>query len=314
MTRQEPETEIVISDEKQKMSQRRKAMSRKSNLLLKATTTAALLLGICGMAAAQYKQPGQSQQPAQSTEKPKVPEATPLTLDSAPPPVSAEEDAAFKAYQDAPPSDWAKKIELGEAFVQKYPQSRYLPPIYSGLTIAYMSTNQIQKMLDTGDKAVELTPSDVTTLAILAQTISRVTNSSMPNSAKQLEKAESYSKKAIEVAPTLPKPPSLTDEAFASAKNQALAAAHSGLGLVYVKQGKNAEAIPELEASIKVDPTPDPVNYYLLGMANKGASHFDDAIVAFNKCAAMTSSLQATCKAQADDAKKKSATELSAPK
>jgi tetratricopeptide (TPR) repeat protein len=198
--------------------------------------------------------------------------------------------------------------------VQKYPQSRYLPPVYSGLTIAYMQTNQIQKMLDTGDKAVELTPTDVTTLAILAQTISRVTNSNTPNSAKQLDKAESYSKKAIEVAPTLPKPPQLTDDAFTSAKNQTLAAAHSGLGLVYVKRGKNAEAIPELEASIKVDPSPDPVNYYLLGIANKGASHFDDAIAAFNKCAAMTSSLQATCKAQADDTKKKSATELSAPK
>lgn len=290
-------------------------MSRKWNLLLETATITALLLGMCGMAAAQSGQSGsQGQQPAQSPDKPKTPEATPLTLDAAPPPVSAEEDAAFKAYQDAPVSDWAKKIELGEAFVQKYPQSRYLPPIYSGLTIAYMQTNQIQKMLDIGDKAVELTPTDVTTLAVLAQTISRVTNSNTPNSGKQLEKAENYSKKAIEVAPTLPKPPNLTEEAFTAAKNQTLAAAHSGLGLVYVKRGKNAEAIPELEASIKMDPSPDPVNYYLLGMANKGASHFDDAITAFNKCAAAAGPLQATCKAQAEDTKKKSATELSAPK
>lgn len=288
-------------------------MSRKWNFLWETATTVTLLMGTCGMATAQSGQSSQSQQPPPSTEKPKTPEATPLTLDVAPP-ASAEEDAAFKAYQDAPPSDWAKKIELGEAFAQKYPQSRYLPPIYSGLTIAYMQTNQIQKMLDIGDKAVALTPTDVTTLAILAQTISRVTNSSTPNSGKQLEKAESYSKKAIEVAPTLAKPPNLTDEAFAAAKNMALAAAHSGLGLVYVKRGKNAEAIPELETSVKIDPNPDPVNYYLLGMANKGASHFDDAIAAFNKCAAMPNSLQATCKAQAEDAKKKSATELSAPK
>ena len=288
-------------------------MSSKRNILLETLATAALLLGMCGMAAAQSGQSSQSQQPAQSTEKPKTPEATPLTLDAAPP-VNAEEDAAFKAYQDVPPTDMAKKIELGEAFVQKYPQSRYLPPIYSGLTIAYMQTNQIQKMLDTGDKAVELTPTDVTTLAILAQTISRVTNSNTPNSAKQLDKAESYSKKAIEVAPTLPKPPNLTDEMFTAAKNQALAAAHSGLGLVYVKRGKNAEAIAELETSIKIDPNPDPVNYYLLGMADKGTSHFDDAITAFNKCAAAAGPLQATCKAQAEDTKKKSATELSAPK
>ncbi|PYT52436.1 MAG: hypothetical protein DMG43_11740, partial [Acidobacteria bacterium] len=69
--------------------------------------------------------------------------------------------------------------------------------------------------------------------------------------------------------------PNLTDEAFDKAKNQTLASAHSGLGLVYVRRGKFAEAIPELEQSVKLDPSPDPVNFYLLGMANQKASHFD---------------------------------------
>jgi len=289
------------------------------NLCLEMLMFSAFLVGSAGMAAAQGSQgpqsaqAGQSQPPAQSTDKSKTPDVTPLSLDATPPPVSAEEDAAFKGYQESPANDWNKKIELGEAFLQKFPQSRYLPAIYSGLTIGYMQTNQIPKMLDIGDKAVALTPNDLTTLAILSQTISRVTNSTTPNAAKQLEKAATYSKKAIEVAPTLPKPANLTDDAFTAAKNQALASAHSGLGLVYIKQGKNQEAVPELESSLKLDPSPDPVNYYLLGMANKSTSHFDDAISAFNKCAAITGPMQATCKAQADDTKKKSTTELSAP-
>jgi tetratricopeptide (TPR) repeat protein len=141
-----------------------------------------------------------------------------------------------------------------------------------------------------------------------------VTNSSTPNASQQLAKAEDYSKKAIEIVPTLPKPANLTDEAFTTAKNQALVAAHSGLGLVYVKRGKNQEAIPELEASIKLDNSPDPVNYYLLGVANRATSHFDDAIAAFNKCAEIAGQMQPTCKSQSEETKKKSATELSAPK
>jgi len=294
-------------------------MRRTWNVWIETAAVVTLVFGACGMANAQSGQSGQSgqtgqaQQPAQSQDKSKTPEAAPLTLDAAPP-VSAEEDAAFKAFQATPLSDQSKRIELGEAFLQKYPQSRYLPTIYGSLTIAYMQANQIQKMLDIGDKAVALTPNDVTTLAILSQTISRVTNSNTPNAAQQLQKAETYSKKAIEIVPTLPKPPNLTDEAFATAKNQALVAAHSGLGLVYVKRGKNEEAIPELEASIKLDNTPDPVNYYLLGIANKSTSHFEDAIAAFNKCAEIAGSMQPTCKAQAEETKKKSATELSAPK
>lgn len=290
------------------------------NLCLKTLTTAGLLFVVCGALMAQGSQSSQSgqgsqgQPPAQSTDKSKTPDVTPLTLDSAPPPVNAEEDAAFKAFQAVPNTDLTKKIELGEDLAKKYPQSRYLPPVYYTLTIAYMQTNQTQKMLEVGDKEVALQPNDVATLAILAQTISRVTNLSTPNAAQQMEKAASYAKKAIEIAPTLPKPENMTDEVFAAGKNQALVAAHSGLGLVLIKHGQNAEAIPELEQAVKLDKDPDPVNYYLLGMANKGTSHFDDAISAFNKCAAISGQMQAACKTQVDETKKKSSTELSAPK
>jgi tetratricopeptide (TPR) repeat protein len=288
-------------------------MRSRWNLYLEVLSIAGVLLGACGMAAAQGSQGGQSQPPAQSSDKSKTPDVTPLTLDTPPPPVSAEEDAAFKAFQAVPHTDLAKKIELGEDLVKKYPQSRYLPPVYYALTLAYMQTNQTQKMLEVGDKEVKLVPNDITTLAVMAQTISRVTNSGTPDGAQQLDKAATYAKKAIELAPTLPKPENLTDEAFTAGKNQALVAAHSGLALVLIKHGKNAEAIPELEQAVKLDINPDPVNYYLLGIANKSTSHFDDAIAAFNKCAA-AGPMQAQCKAQLDDTKKKSATELSAPK
>lgn len=290
------------------------------NMLLRALLIAGLLFSACRIAAAQSGQSSQSGQgqggqtpPAQSSDKSKTPDVTPLTLDAAPP-VNAEEDAAYKVFQAVPQTDMNKKIELGEDFVKKYPQSRYLPAFYSTLTIAYMQTNQVPKMLEVGDKEVALMPNDVTTLAILAQTISRATNSSTPNFQQQWDKAANYAKKAIEITPTLPKPENLTEEVFTAGKNQALVAAHSGLGLVLIKRGKYVEAIPELEQSVKLDPHPDPVDYYLLGIANKNTSHFDDAIAAFSKCTEITSPLQATCKAQADDTKKKSATELSAPK
>jgi len=130
-----------------------------------------------------------------------------------------------------------------------------------------------------------------------------------------LDKAEQYSKRAIEITPTLPKPENLTDEAFGNAKNDTLVMAHSGLGLVYIRRGKFSEAIPELEQSVKADshPEPDPVNYYLLGVADKQTSHFEAAVAAFSKCATVPSTLQATCKSGAEDAKKQSSTQLSAP-
>ena len=292
------------------------------NLCLKTLTTAGLFLGACGALMAQGSQSpqggqgGQSQPPAQSSDKSKTPDVAPLTLDSTPPPVSAEEDAAFKAFQAVPMNDAKQKIQAGEAFLQKYPETRYKSAVYAPLAFACLQDGQVQKMQDYGEKEIALTPNDVSTLALLGQTLPRSIHSgtSQTEAAQLLEKAEKYSKQAIEITPTIQKPANMSDEAFAAAKNQNLAMAHSGLGLVYIRRGKNAEAITELDEAVKVDPNPDPVNYYLLGMANKSTSHFDGAVTAFNKCAAMASPMQDTCKKQADDTKKKSSTELSAPK
>jgi tetratricopeptide (TPR) repeat protein len=277
-----------------------------------------LLLGCAGAVAqsgsTQSGQSGQSAPPAQQqTDKDK---ANTLTLDTPAPPVSAEEDAAFKAFDAIPITDGAKKTQAGEAFVQKYPQSRYLAVVYSNLVKLYLADNQIQKMQEAGEKDVALAPNDVQTMAILGQTLPRAWNSNMPNAAQQLDKAEKFSKSAIELTPTIAKPEGMTDAQFTLAKNQTLAMAHGGLGLVYFRRGKFDDAIPEFEASAKVDPNPeaDPVTFYVLGISNQKTSHFDAAVAAFNKCASIPGSLQPTCKSGAEEAKKLGATQLSAPK
>ena len=283
---------------------------------MEAGAFAGLLLMACVGAAAQTPtgQSGQSAPPAQQpADKDK---ANTLTLDTPAPPVNAEEDAAYKAFEAIPLTDGAKKIQAAEAFIQKYPQSRYLAPVYSNLVKLYLAANEVQKMQEAGEKAVAITPTDVQTLAILGQTLPRAWNANMPNATQQLEKAEKYSKSAIELTPTIPKPEGMTDAQFSLAKNQTLAMAHSGLGLVYFRKGKYDDAIPEFEASVKVDPNTeaDPVTFYVLAISDEKTSHFDAAVTAFNKCAAVPGSLQPTCKSGAEEAKKLGATQLSAPK
>src|ERR1700685_4217344 len=100
-----------------------------------------LLLGSVGAAAqsgsTQSGQSGQSAPPAQQqTDKDK---ANTLTLDTPAPPVNAEEDAAFKAFNARPLQDGPKKIQAAEAFIQKYPQSRYNAAVYSNLVKLYVA-------------------------------------------------------------------------------------------------------------------------------------------------------------------------------
>jgi tetratricopeptide (TPR) repeat protein len=270
---------------------------------------------LCRAASAEAQSGQQSQQPSQQqqplAEKDKRPNPAPLSMDNAP--ASPEEDSASKAVQQA--TDPNKRIQLAEDFLKKYPQSRYRGAMYQALVSGYFATQQVPKMLEAGEKEVELNPNDAPVLAVMGQALARTYNAKAPDAAKQLDKAEQYSRRAIEITPTLTKPENLTDEAFSNAKNDTLVMAHSGLGLVYIRRGKFSEAVPELEQSVKADshPEPDPVNYYLLGVADKQTSHFEAAAAAFAKCATVQSTLQATCKSGAEDAKKQSSTQLSAP-
>jgi tetratricopeptide (TPR) repeat protein len=238
------------------------------------------------------------------------------TLAVPPGPADPEELAAVKAYEAMPNADLPKKIAAGEEFLKKYPDSQFRSAVYASLTLEYIQTGNSQKAFEVGDKEIALKPDDVQTMALLSQTMPRAMSSNTPEPEKLLTKAEGYAKRAIEVTPTLQKPDGMADQSFMIAKNTALAWAHSGLGLVYFRRGKFTEAIPELEQSLKIDPNPDPdpVNLFLLGAANQRTSHFDDAVAAFNKCAAITSGLQTACRNGADESKKQASTQLSAPK
>ncbi len=179
-----------------------------------------------------------------------------------------------------------------------------------------MAVGQLDKMEAAGEKELEIEPSDAQTMAIMGSSLPRSMGANLTEQQKVqlLAQAEAYSKKALELAPTLPKPAGISDEQFIQAKNQIQAMGYGGLGLVAFRRGKYADAIPNLEQSAKYDPNPDPVIYLVLGICNEKASHFDDAISAFTKCAAIPSSLAPTCTKGIEEAKKLGATQLSVPK
>ena len=281
--------------------------------------TVILLAGcLTGFGTSAIGQTTQSGQQPSTTKKDQKSADSGSTLDvpSSQPPVTAEEDAAVKAYQAMPSADLPKKIAAGEDFLKKYPESRNVSVVYSSLVFAYIQNGNPEKAFEIGDKEVAIKPDDVQTMAILSQTLPRAMTSTTPEPEKRLAKAETYGKRAIEITPTLNKPEGMADQNFLVAKNETLTMAHSGLGLVYFRRGKYSDAIPELEQSVKIDPspTPDPVNLYILGMANQKESHFEEAAAVFAKCAAIPGGLQTPCKNAADEAKKQGSTQLSAPK
>src|SRR5260370_15819542 len=200
------------------------------------TLTAFVLCGRVSAWPQSGQQGGQSepaQQPQAQADKDKQPNPPPLSMDNVAAATPEEESASKAVQQSADPN---KKTQLAEEFLQKYPQSRYRPMMYQALVSGYFVTQQVPKMLDAGEKEIEMNTNDAPVLAGMGQTLARTYNSTAPEAAKQLDKAELYSKRAIEITPTLPKPENLTDEAFSNAKNDTLSMAHSGWGLGYSRR------------------------------------------------------------------------------
>ena len=228
------------------------------------------------------------------------------------PPATTPEDDAFQAIFSAP-NDPANVIQAGEAFIAKYPASTHLLAVYTILTPAYLQTNQAEKMIDVGGKALQLDADDVEVLPILAFAVPRRADAKTPEGLQQLQRAQAWARHGIELLNALVKPDGVDDATFQAAKNDKLSMCHDGLGVVDIKTGKFDDAIAELTQSMQLGDEPDPVDYLLLGIAQESTSHFDEAIASFTKCAA-AGPVQTQCKSGIDEVKKKAAKDAEAPK
>ena len=223
---------------------------------------------------------------------------------NAAPKLDPEEEAAYKAFYDSNPQDADTRIKLGEAFVQKYPMSHYNESVYAGLTHAYYMKQDWKNFYASGDKALALSPDDVTVLVIIGWVIPHSLNPNDPNASSDLAKAEKYEKHAIEVIGALPKPANMTDEQFSQTKAQLLSKAHSGLGIVYFRRQQSEDSAKELQQATQSAATPDPTDLFVLGLDLQNLNRFGEAADAFDRCGQIPGALQDRCKQSADAAKK----------
>jgi tetratricopeptide (TPR) repeat protein len=224
-------------------------------------------------------------------------------LEAPPPKVDPKEEAAYKAFFDTSAQDADKKIQLGQDFVQAYPNSHYLESVYAGLSQAYYAKQDWKNLFLVSDKALAINPDDVDLLAMVGWVIPHIAKGNTPDTDKQLDKAEAYEKRAITDLATLPKPAGMTDEQFATAKAEKVAEAHSGLGLVYFRRQDFDDAAKELQQATQGIPNPDATDFFALGASLQNSGHFAEAADAYTRCSQIMGSLQDACKQNADKAK-----------
>jgi len=211
----------------------------------------------------------------------------------------ADYDVFYKESQEP-----AKKIQLGQAFLQKHPKSTLSEAVDAQLVDAYAARQDWPNVYLTADRALALKPDDVDVLTTIGWIIPHVYRPDDPDADTLLRKAETYERRAMEVLATMPKPPRLTDSQFTALKAKKNIQAHSALGLVYFRREDYDNSAKELRQAVEDNAVPDPADLYVLGVDLENSNRSSEAADVFGRCAAIQSSLQNRCKESGDAIKK----------
>ncbi len=211
---------------------------------------------------------------------------------------------AYKKFHDTSMQQLDKKIQLGEFFLNKYPQSLWAELGYQELAQTYYAKHDLNDFYKYADKGIAQFPDDVTLLALDGWVIPRAFTPDDPDADKRLEKAENTEKHALILLASMQKPANMTDQQFTEFKTGETAVAHSGLGLVYFRREQYDESAKELQIALPGEANPDQTDLFILGADFENLSRYKDAADAFNRCAQIAGSMQDRCKQLSSDAMK----------
>ncbi|MGA2984639.1 MAG: tetratricopeptide repeat protein [Terriglobia bacterium] len=207
--------------------------------------------------------------------------------------LAPDESAEFKALQSELDPD--KAIALTEAFVQKHPNSSVLSYVYAFEANAYQTKGDAAKIVEYGEKSLDLKKDNLMSLMIVAYAIPtpQFVNLHQADEEKQLTKADGYCQDALTAVDSLKKQAEESDADFAHRKSGYLSSIHADLGMIHLDRaqlglmGLDKEELvkAEKEYGLAVAGTdhPDPTDYYRLGEAYRLDGKIDDAIAAFTK-------------------------------
>jgi len=163
-------------------------------------------------------------------------------------------------------ADANKRVEYLDAFAKAYPDTPNAGQLDVQYLVAYGALNNTAKANEYGEKAVAVDPNNPGTLSMVADDYA--------NRHVDLDKAESYARKVLELVPNMKKADNVSDADFHTEQDLLLASAHFILGSIEQQRGaathKLAGAIKEFRTAAdlaKANPGLQGRALYYLGYA-----------------------------------------------
>ena len=189
------------------------------------------------------------------------------------------------AYQT---KDANKRAALLVRFAQLFPDSPYADQAMGVAAASYQQAQNAPKMLETASGLLVKDPNNLGMLILLSDYYSE--------KGEQLDKAETYAKKAISVLATAKKPEGVTDEQWAQQAALQQGLALSALGQVNLQKKNNAPAVENFKTAaplLKSDPNSYARNQYRLGYALLNLKKIPEAKAALTEAASLNTPYKA---------------------
>jgi len=251
-------------------------------------TLAAAALAACLIAAgAPAQQPAPAGQPAQAKAPAQAQTSSPCPAPKQPQAKNKEEFDEIQKVAD-PSLTPDQRIAQAEEFIKKFEQSDLRPFAHRAAMQAYQIKNDFPKMLQHGEKVLELDPSDVLSLILLAGAIPERTRETDLDKEQRLNQAEDFAKRALSAIDCLAKPnPQMPDDDWKRVQDDARAQSHAALGLVSLQRKQYPAAEQSFKKSVEMQAQKDPIVLWRLGLTYELMKKYEQARDALKQAVAL---------------------------
>ena len=141
-----------------------------------------------------------------------------------------------------------ERLTYVESFAKSFPESeriKQLPALYA---VAYQLRNDVPKMLEYAEKAIEAEPDNENMLLLLVETQTFLVQMADPKTRKpeQMGEVRLLAQRLLEVLETKNTPEGVSEAAWQQHLNSIRGATHSALGRILMMQNKTEDALKEL--------------------------------------------------------------------
>jgi tetratricopeptide (TPR) repeat protein len=200
--------------------------------------------------------------------------------------LQAKSQEELKAYQDAfAKTDPALLEAAADDFSAKYPNSELRASLYVRAMNLYSQSNNTEKVIEVGEKAIADDPINPIPLVQVASAIAESTHETDLDREQQLTLAAKYAHAAIDNVDTgLILPANADPQKVAAAKRNIQTMAYDTLGMIDMNKKDYASAEKNLQQAITMSKdNPEAVLYLRLSVAQDHLQQFPQALDSANK-------------------------------